>query len=193
MAENLNPNQNPKPVQSKVQNSPSVPVSPLPARAPEPNLGEPFKLFGGPKIFLAVGAVVLLAVVLGALYFRNLKRSKPTDEPSLPPLASIVPGATPPQLPKVEEDTKKTQLRAFFQKASPANFKEAFLDTLPAAAADAYVKYSSAASLDDKQAAARGFYIILNNPGAPSSDSQFLPFTKDVRAELEKELGKPLF
>lgn len=186
MADNLNTNQNPVPEQTTPQSSPA-------ANVPEPSMQEILKNFGGPKIFLAVGAVVLLAVVLGALYFRNLKQSKPAEEPSLPPLASIVPGATPPQLPKVEEDTKKTQLRAFFQKASPDNFKEAFLDTLPAAAADAYVKYSSAASVDDKQAAARGFYILLNNPGAPNSDSQFLPFTKDVRAELEKEIGKPLF
>lgn len=189
MAQNVNQNQNQ--MQSAAQsrqmgNEPNL-------KPPEASFGEIFNNFGGPKIILAVLVITILAAALGFYYWRNLKPSKPEETQTMPPLASVIPGATPPQLPKAQEEDKKAQLREFFVKASPVNFKEVFLETLPEAAADAYIKYSAASSVADKQAAARGFYIILNNPGAPSSDPAFGLFVKDVRAALEKEIGKPLF
>ena len=208
MAENLNPNQNPQPVQRSGQNPPSVPAphqtvsgpasqsaSPPAAKPPEPNLGEVFKPFGSPKIILAILAIALLAAALGYYYFRSLRQPPKGEEaaPTISLAASPIPGATPPQLPKVQEEDKKVTLREFFKKASPVNFKELFLETLPAAAAESYLRYSSADSAEAKQGAARGFYILLNNPAAPNSDPQFVPFVKDIHAQLEKEIGKPLF
>lgn len=186
-------------IPTPVSPPPVLPTSPSASSktpSPPPPDNNKLKFFDSRRGLLIGAAIVLLVIGLLAFYAKNLKKPAkdvPGKEQEQIVAASPIPGASPPQLPKVKEQSKKDQVRAFFQKASPANFKEVFLDTLPEAAADSYIKYSSAASQDDKQGAARGFYIILNNPGAPSSDPQFLAFTKDVRAELEKGIGKPLF
>ena|SRR3990167_3425429 len=211
MAENINPNQNPQPVQSSGQNPPSVPVNQPPNQPPasapspsapppsgqEPDLNELFKLFGSRKGLLIGLLIAVLLIGILAFYAKNLKKPAkdvPSKEQEQLVPASLIPNSSPPAPPPIKDESKIKILKDYFSKASPQNFHDGLLQGIPEQAIDLYLKYSSAtASAELKLGAARNFWIMINNPAVNRADPKFQPFMKDVRAALEKELGKPLF
>lgn len=151
-----------------------------------------------PKSKLAIIiAVVSVLILLGLIVFFVKGSKKPpktsTSQESGILVASPNAKISPPVLPKVKEASKSIELGAYFKRVSPANFKDTFLANLPDAAAEDYLKYIKTENPEEKINAARSFYIILNNPAADRSDPQFNKFVIDIRADLEKTLGKPLF
>lgn len=143
---------------------------------------------------LAVGVVFLL-IVLGVLVFVGAGAGrKPGSEPPVPPFAPEATGTLPTSLPiaAVSDETDKGLLRVYFTKASPNNFKEELLAVVPMETGAQYNKFTAATG-EAKLEAARIFYVYLNNPAVDRSDPGALGFLADVRADLEKTLGKPLF
>lgn len=154
---------------------------------PQPQFGFNKRLWltiGGLLIILIIGALLLLANV------NKSSQQQPAPQTELE-VSSPVPGVSPPALPPVEQEDQLEKLRAYFAGAS-SNFKEDFMDQVPQIAAVKYEEYLVAEG-DSKVEAARAFYIYLNNPAVDRSDPAFEPFLADVKSDLEKTLGKPLF
>ena len=142
---------------------------------------------------LAVGLVFLL-IVLGVLVFVGAKAGRGTSKPAVPPLEPKVTGTGATSLPiaAVSDEADIGVLRVYFAKASPNNFKEELMAVVPVDAAGAYNKFTAATG-EAKLEAGRIFFVYLNNPAIDRSDPGALGFLADVRADLEKTLGKPLF
>lgn len=143
-------------------------------------------------IIAAVSVLILLGLI--AFFVKGSKQNpkiSASQEPRIM-VASPNPNASPPVLPKIKEASKSSELGAYFKRVSPDNFKDTFLANLPDAAADAYLMYTKTENPEEKINAARSFYIILNNPAADRSDPQFTKFVLEIKADLEKTLGKPL-
>lgn len=137
--------------------------------------------------------LLILLIVLGVgLFLRGKKSPTPNaTKKEAPAISSPIPRASPVQLPAVKEQKKTDELKNYFAKVSPS-FKQEYMSKVPDAAAGAYDDYL-ASSGDKKVEAARAFYIYLNNPGVDQSDTQFKTFLADVKSDLEKSIGKPLF
>ena len=152
--------------------------------------------FGLDKRALLIIGVIFTIVVLGVLLAVGElnKKKQGQQQPSGTSLevSKPVPGASPPSLPQVQDKSKADKLRDYFAKAS-VNFKEQFMAKVADVAADKYLEYSQAADPEKKLEAARAFYIYLNNPAVDKSDPGFTQFLADVKADLEKALGKALF
>lgn len=149
-----------------------------------------------PKFWLAAGAIILVlfAVFLTASYLQNKRKSPTTGEntPASITPASKVPEASFNKLPAVTEQKESDVniLRDYFKGVS-VNFKEDLMPLVPAAALELYKNYKAAGG-DAKVEAARNFYIFLNNPGSASNE-QYIKMIDDVKSDLEKAVGKPLF
>lgn len=171
-------------------NSSSVPTSPggnskVPNVSDLPGMG----LLKSPIAWVAV--IVLVLLVAFSTFF--VKKLNAPSNPVATPLAvsSPIPGASPIALPAVREQTDIDLLSTYFANTS-ASFKSEFMAKTPQKAVEAYKQYTTAASDDAKLQAARNFYIYLNNPAAPQ-DAEYREFLEDIKADLEKGLGKNLF
>lgn len=142
---------------------------------------------------LVVGVVFLL-VVLGVLVVIGAKAIRKAPEPPVPPVAPGETGAlvSPAPITAVSDEAVKKVLRGYFAKASPNNFKEELLAVVPVEAAGAYNEFTAATG-EAKLGTARNFFIYLNNPAVNRSDPGALAFLEDVKSDLEKTLGQPLF
>lgn len=164
---------------------------PLPS---QPQPGHDFKASYWVIGAVAVGAT-LLAIAAFVLVGQSRKggEEQQTSQLSELPISSPEPNVSPPTLPPVQGEEKTSSLRAYFASVSPNNFKEEFMAKVPDVAANSYIEYSKAQGDEAKSEAARAFYIYLNNPAADTGDPSFAAFLADVKADLEKTLGKPLF
>lgn len=179
-------NQNYQPNMPPATGQPAAATSPAPAPADRENFwgnGGRQKLIGAVVAILIVGLIVAI--------FQNLRQEAPPEEEL--PISSPVAGASPVPLAAIEEKGQADVLTAYFGRVSPANFDEDFMDKVPQLAASAYLEYTQAADSDSKQESARTFYIYLTNPAVDQSDPRVAAWLADVKADLEKTLGKPLF
>lgn len=146
------------------------------------------------RFWLAIGlvaAVMLLVAALLFFFFGGRGKIQPT--PAATPLEVTQPVSKeiPPPPPPVANQDEATLIREYFTKVSPA-FKEEFMARIPQVAVDSYKKYVNAES-GGKLEAARAVYIYLNHPGISLGDKQYAEFLGDVRKDLEKAIGQPLF
>lgn len=156
----------------------------------EPQAQEPISSMRG----LLVGVVFLL-IVLGVLVFIGAGAGRKTGlEPPVPPLGPEAVGTLPRSLPiaAVSDEADKKVLREYFAKAAPGNFKEELLAVVPREAGAAYNKFAAATG-EAKLEAARIFFVYLNNPAVDRSDPSAMGFLEDVKSDLEKAVGQPLF
>ena len=190
----------PTPVGQQVSQASPVTSPPAPgggSASPDASLGGPVSPSGGPfkfgpRLVWVLGGLLLLVLIIAALVVFKGVRKTAEQQPAAEGEVSLpVPGVSPPALPPVEEEDQFEKLSAYFAGAS-TNFKEEFMDQVPQIAAVKYDEYLAAEG-DTKLAAARAFYIYLNNPAVDRSDPAFEPFLADVKVDLEKVLGKPLF
>ena len=107
----------------------------------------------------------------------------PSANPNPPPLAPIS---------DFEYRAQATTLSAYFKQVSPVNFKEEFMASVPAVTSTAYDQYLGAGDEAAKLESARNFYDYLSGSSV-KSDPEFIKFLEDVKSDLEKTLGKPLF
>lgn len=145
-----------------------------------------------PRFWLAAGAVllILVAVLVTISYLAGNKQKQQKAETGTLIISSPIPGASPYKLPAVSAQSDIDLLKDYFKQASP-NFGDELMSLVPAVAVDYYKKYKDAAG-DAKLEAARAFYIYLNNPASVANE-QYKTFIEDVKVDLEKSLGQPLF
>ncbi len=186
------------PIEPNLKNLFAPPIAPSPSSlSPDPP-NKPKPADPPARLGLILVPIVLLLLVLGLVYFFMAKKGqapKPAAETKSSPqltVSSPDPKATPPALPKVEDQNQAKVLKEYFSKVSPANFKDEFMGKVPKLAADAYNSYVAAQG-DAKFEAARAFYIYLNNPGIDRNNAQMVAFLADVKKDLEKTVGKALF
>ena len=156
-----------------------------------------------PRFWLVLALLVIaIAVAVGAFYLNNSKRratgasdatsqeQKQAASSKTEPGPSPIAGASPVILPKVDDQKDISLLNSYFKKAS-TNFREEFMAMVPKGAVAEYKNYLSSSG-DAQVQAAQSFYIYLANP-ANLANAQFKTFLADVKGDLEKTLGKPLF
>lgn len=147
-----------------------------------------------PRFWLAAGAIILIlvAILVTISYLAGNKKIPATGPNQQQPagVSSPLPGASPYKLPAVSDQSDINLLKDYFKQASP-NFRDELMSLVPAVATDYYKKYKDATG-DAKLEAAKAFYIYLNNP-ASVSNNQYKTFIDDVKRDLEKSIGKPLF
>lgn len=141
-----------------------------------------------------VAGVIFLLIVLGVLVFIGAKAGRGSAEPALPPLApgESVTAASPVPIAPLTDSGQRTELATYFARVS-ASFKEEFMAHVPAEAGLAFEQYTGAVDAAEKLEAARNFFIYLNNPNVDRNDSAQMAFLVDVKADLEKAVGQPLF
>lgn len=151
------------------------------------------------KFWMAACAIILIlvAVFATASYLIGNKKNAAqapnqakTGQLSSTTPAAVVAGASPKALPPVKDQGDINLLQSYFKKVS-ANFRDDLMSQVPAVAVDSFKKYQSATG-EAKVAAAQTFYIYLSSP-ASVANSDFKKVLADVKADLEKALGKPLF
>lgn len=150
----------------------------------------------GQRTWLIVGVVFILVVAAVAFLVSKNYVAKPAKEQPVQTQENLVvstpvPGASPPALKTVSGEKEANVLRSYFKKVSPDNFKEEFMASVPAVAYNSYNDYLRADFPEGKLQSARDFYIFLTNPAAPK-DPSYKSFLADVKADLEKSLGKAL-
>lgn len=142
---------------------------------------------------LAAG-VIFLVIVLAVLVFIGTKAGRGSAQPPVPPIApgESVTGASPVPIAPLTDSGQKSELVAYFARVS-ANFAEEFMVDVPAEAGLAFEQYTAATDGAKKLEKARNFFIYLNNPNVDRNDSAQVAFLADVKADLEKAVGQPLF
>lgn len=149
-----------------------------------------------PKISngLAIAVVILLIIVV-ASFFAARRGGDKSQEGGIQPSVSTAPSAetSSPGVQVVQKVNEKNELRDYFRVVSPNNFKDEFLNWVPELAFKKYMDMSQEKDTQAKLEAAREFYILLNNPMVNRNDPQAINWIVDVRSDIERQLGKPLF
>lgn len=165
-----------------------------PVTSPAATGGGPFK-FGPRLLWVLVGLLLVLFMISALVVFKGVRKTveeEPVEgELVIPEVSLPDPDVAPEPLPVVAEE-EASPLQDYFARVS-VNFRAEFMDQVSAAAADFFLKYEAAGDEAEKLEAGRAFYIYLDNPAVDKSDPAFVAFLADVKADLEKTLGKPLF
>lgn len=141
-------------------------------------------------IVIPLGLFVSLVILLWAFFLNRSEVVEVADQ-NTPAVADEKPAPTLPPLPIIENGEKISKLKEYFAAVSP-NWKDEYIKMVPEAAGKGYYDFLDSTD-EDKRDAAVDFYTYLSNPGVPKTDEGFILFLNDVRADLEKQVGQPLY
>ena len=140
------------------------------------------------KIIVAVLVLVVLVLFVGALV--AVKRQTKSD---LSSEGVALPSPNAPQAPVVPAPpAKRAEIRTYLVAVGGETFKEEYLDRISESAVDAYIAYKDEKDPIKKLEAARSFYVVMNMP-TNFSNSGYMEMVQAIRADLDKQLGSPIF